>query len=95
MRVLRYRPGCASEFLCRCPYFEVERLLLNTERCREMYSFQTTELSFEVLLCIQGCGALLWGTETLCFFKGDCIFVPAASVPVQIHGAACFLRVRC
>ena len=32
MRVLRYRPGCASELLCRCKFFEVYRMLLNTER---------------------------------------------------------------
>ena len=31
MRVLNYRPGFASEFLCRCRYFEVRRFLLNTE----------------------------------------------------------------
>ncbi len=30
MRVLRYRPGSASEFLCRCRYFEVKRLLIST-----------------------------------------------------------------
>ena len=28
LRVLRYTPGSATEFLCRCKYFQVERLLL-------------------------------------------------------------------
>ena len=32
MRVLKYRPGVADELLCRCKYFEVYRMLINTER---------------------------------------------------------------
>ena len=36
LRVLRYTPGCATEFLCRCKYFQVERLLLNTEDKKEI-----------------------------------------------------------
>ena len=36
MRVLRYRKGTASEFLCRCKYFQIERMLVNTECYREM-----------------------------------------------------------
>ena len=34
MRVLKYGRGCASELLSRCKYFQVERLLLNTETHR-------------------------------------------------------------
>ncbi len=96
LRVLRYRQGCATEFLCRCKYFQVERMLVNTERFREMVSFQTTELSFEVLLCTNGCGSISFdGDEMLRFFRGDCIFVPADSVPIKIHGNAQFLKVSC
>lgn len=32
LRVLRYRQGVASELLTRCKYFEVYRMLINTER---------------------------------------------------------------
>ena len=82
MRVLRYRRGCARELLCRCQWFEVYRMLVNTERCRE-------------LVCINGCGMLAVETgETLLFFKGDCIFFPADSAAVKIHGTAQFLDVR-
>lgn len=96
LRVLKYRPGCATEFLYRCKYFQVERMLINTERIREMVSFQTTELSFEVLLCMDGCGSISFEeNEMIRFFKGDCIFVPASSVPVKIHGSAQFLKVSC
>ena len=36
MRVLNYKPGWASELLCRCKNFQVERVLINTERQRKM-----------------------------------------------------------
>lgn len=39
LRVLKYQRGWASELLCRCQYFQVERMLLNTESCREMADF--------------------------------------------------------
>ena len=96
LRVLKFRPGCATEFLCRCKYFQVERMLVNTERLREMVSFHTTALSFQVLLCTGGCGTIFFGShEAIHFFKGDCIFVPAESVIIKIHGKAQFLKVSC
>ena len=95
MRVLRYQPGYASEFLCRCRYFQVERILINTERCRGLAAVRTESTSFQVLLCVSGGGVLLSEGEDLPFFKGDCIFFPADSVPVRIHGRAQLLKVTC
>ena len=96
LRVLRYRKGWASELLCRCKYFLTERILLNTELSRDMVSLKTSQNSFEVLLCIGGCGTVrISDTENLYFFKGDCIFFPADSTEVKIHGFAQFLRVCC
>lgn len=98
MRVLRYRKGCASELLCRCRYFQVDRQLVNTERCREMADFQTQSNSFQVLLCTGGCGVLFENEEKgefLTFFKGDCIFIPANSIPLKIHGRAQLLKISC
>lgn len=95
MRVLKYRQGCATEFLCRCKYFEVHRMLINTECCRRMVDYQADSMSFRVLLCISGCGSLLMrDMDSIYFFKGDCIFFPANSVEVKIHGTAEFLDVR-
>ncbi len=94
LRVLRYTPGCAKELLCRCKYFEVYRMLINTERCREMVSFKSDELSFRILLCVDGCGSVHYGDEHRDYFKGDCIFVPASSVDIKIHGQAQFLDIR-
>lgn len=96
MRVLRYKRGSASELLCRCQHFQVERVLVNTEHCREMVPFQSDELSFYILLCTDGCGSLFFGDgDLICFCKGDCVFVPASSVPIRIHGRAQFLTVCC
>lgn len=95
MRILRYHPGYASEFLCRCRYFQVERVLINTERCRGFASMKTDSNSFQVLLCVRGCGVLLFEGEALPFFKGDCIFLPADSVQTGIHGRAQLLKVTC
>lgn len=96
IRVLRYRLGCAAELLCRCKYFEVHRLLLNTERLRGMVYYQSDDASFRVLLCVDGCGSVFSDDEKgFCFFKGDCIFFPANSVKIKLHGKAEFLDVRC
>jgi mannose-6-phosphate isomerase len=95
IRVLKYRQGCATELLCRCEYFEVNRMIVNTERCRQMVEYQADSTSFRVLLCTDGCGSIHFGNgEYLSFFKGDCIFAPANSVAIKIHGKAQFLDVR-
>ena len=93
LRVLRYQPGVATELLCRCRYFEVYRMIVNTER-RRTVRYRSDSLSFRVLLCVNGCGSLRFEEESLDFYKGDCIFVPADSVEVFIHGQAQFLDVR-
>lgn len=98
MRVLRYRNGSASELLGRCRFFQVERMLLNTERNRSMVSYQSESNSFNVLLCTSGCGVLISQNSNFApiyFFKGDCIFVPANSVMLKIHGVAELLKISC
>lgn len=95
MRVLQFKRGCASEILCRCKYFQVERMLINTESCRAMTDFQTDSTSFQVLLCVDGCGSLFGEDVLINFFKGDCIFIPADSIPLKLHGKAQVLKVCC
>ena len=93
LRVLKYRQGVASELLTRCKYFEVYRMLVNTER-RQIVHYRADELAFRVLLCVNGCGTISYESGTIPFYKGDCIFVPADSVTLTIHGQAQFLDVR-
>lgn len=96
MRLLKYRQGEASEFLCRCKYFQVERHLLNTETSRNLVDFRTKRNSFKIFLCLEGCGIIfLEDGETLNFFKGDCVFVPANSVEMKFHGKAQLLGITC
>lgn len=93
LRVLKYEPGVARELLSRCKYFEVYRMLVNTER-KQKVEYQADDISFRVLLCISGCGNMKSDNETLAFYKGDCIFVPADSELITIHGQAQFLDIR-
>jgi len=107
MRVLKYRQGMASELLCRCKYFEVYRMLVNTEcgqavdcrtdavaECCQAVRYRADAISFRVLLCVDGNGEITYGDEVLKFRKGDCVFVPADSVELSIYGRATFLDVR-
>lgn len=96
LRVLKYKRGYASEFICRCKYFQVERVLLNTCACHELVRFSSDETSFMVLLCVGGCGTIFIGdSEVIPVFKGDCVFVPANSAEMKLHGEATFLKVVC
>ncbi|MCR4824646.1 MAG: class I mannose-6-phosphate isomerase [Bacteroidales bacterium] len=91
MRVLRYRPGFARESLSRCPYFQVDRCLLNSEGI----SLAALPESFRVLLCLSGEGCVREGTECLAFTKGDTVFIPATAPELVLSGRAEFLLVRC
>ncbi len=99
MRVLRYEPGVARELLCRCRYFEVSRMLINTTG-RNTIPYMADELSFRVLLCIDGAGELRYTSDTdgkrqtMKVGKGDCIFVPADSVHIGLSGTMSLLDVR-
>ena len=97
MRVTRYKPGRATELLIRCKYFQTERMIINTERVRKLADYKTGSNTFQVLLCYSGCGSITNEENTfgLNFFKGDCIFVPANSASLKIHGKAELLRIRC
>lgn len=54
LRLLRYRPGFATESLARCQYFAVSRCLLHSPEV----TLPALPESFRVLLCIDGEGEL-------------------------------------
>lgn len=93
LRVLKYHAGVASEQLCRCKYFEVYRMIVNTER-KQVVHYQSDSVSFRVLLSVNGCGMVRFEGEALDIYKGDCLFVPANSVKITLHGSMQFLDVR-
>ncbi len=96
MRVLKYKRGSASELLCRCKYFQVERLLVNTERCRELSELVEDSHSIQIFLCTSGCGSIIDESgEIMNFFKGDCFFAPAHAMSARVQGKAKLLKVTC
>lgn len=96
LRVLKYKRGCASEFLCRCKYFQVERYLVNSGKEQMEIPFQTEENSFQVLLCTEGAGMLKdEDGMTISIAKGDCVFVPANSEALHLIGKMQLLVVGC
>lgn len=65
------------------------------EKAVEAVRFSTGPESFEVLLCVDGSGTLRGEDVELSFRKGDCIFVPADSIGLEISGQSELLKVTC
>ena len=85
-RVIRHYPGCSREVICRCRYFEAERI-----QCSESFEFAVRPESYQVLLCVVGSGRL----DGLSFRKGQCILLPAGLGRMKIDGRCELLKVRC
>lgn len=96
MRFLQYAPGCATEFLCQCQYFQVERMLINNYDMKREFIIETGNNSFQVMLCLDGEAVLTddFG-ECLKFKKGDCVFIPANSVRFILKGRGQIIRTSC
>ena len=69
--------------------------LTTGEKVVEAVRFSTGPESFEVLLCVDGSGTLRGKDVELSFRKGDCIFVPADSIGLEIRGQSELLKVTC
>lgn len=92
-RMVHYYPGCSRELLCRCQYFETERIQVT-----KGFSFSVLDTSFQVLLCLEGSGGIEvndGATRPVRFTKGDCIFLPAGLGRCHMLGEATLLKVRC
>lgn len=86
MRVMRYQKGAALESLCRCNYFQVDRILVSS-----MYQWTVEENSFQVFLVLEGKLKL----KNLELKKGDCVFFPAGIGQMQIEGKGQVLKICC
>ena len=89
-RLVRYFPGCSREELCRCEYFEVERIQVSASCI-----LPGMDASFYVLLCVEGGGSMETREGAVRFKKGDCVFLPASQGETQIKGATTVLTVHC
>ena len=85
-RMVRYYPGCSCEIICRCRYFEAEKI-----RCSYNYEFEVWKESYQVILCLDGHGML----GEMPFGKGQCILFPAGIGKMKIAGSCDLIRVRC
>lgn len=91
-RMVHYEPGCSREVLCRCKYFETERI-----RAKQGLTFEVLGESFQVLLCLSGEGSVQCSNNgvPVRFAKGDCLFLPAALGKCIVFGETEFLKIRC
>lgn len=90
-RMVKYYPGCSRELLCRCRYFETERIQVT-----KGFSFSVREESFQVLMCLDGYGQVeVDGDKPVRFTKGETVFLPAGTGRCLIIGDTTVLKIRC
>lgn len=92
-RIIRHYPGCSRELLCRCKYFETERIQVN-----KAFSFSVFEQSFQVLMCLDGIGQVETmdaDLKPIRFVKGETLFLPAGLGRCIVVGDAELIKVRC
>lgn len=92
-KLVQYYPGSSRELLCRCQYFEIERIQITKN-----FIFSVMETSFQVLMCLGGCGEVQKidkYRKTMRFSKGETLFLPAGLGRCQIIGNVEMLKVRC
>lgn len=94
LRVLKFMPGCASEVLYRCKYFQTERVLVNSFDSDREVELRALDEAFQILLCIDGSFTMSREDFRLDARKGTCIFLPAGSDIFTLEGKAQFLRIR-
>lgn len=92
-RIVKYYPGCARELLCRCKYFETERIQVT-----KGFAFSVMETSFQVLLCLDGNGEVQTmdaEQKPMWFSKGQTLFLPAGLGRCLVVGNAELIKIRC
>ena len=92
-RLVKHYPGCSRELLCRCKYFEAERIQVT-----KGFSFSIREEFFQVLTCLDGYGQVETmdaDQRPMRFCKGETIFLPAGLGRCLVVGDATVLKIRC
>ena len=91
--MIKHYPGCSRELLCRCKYFEVEKIQVT-----KGFSFSVMEQSFQVLMCLDGYGQIETmdaRLKPIRFLKGETIFLPAGIGRCLVIGDSAMLKIRC
>lgn len=92
-RIIKHYPGCSRELLCRCKYFEVERIQVT-----KAFSFSVLKESFQVIMCLDGEGQIETMDESMRpvrFVKGRTLFLPAGIGRCLVVGDVTVLKIRC
>ena len=91
-RIVKYYSGCSRELLCRCKYFETERIQVT-----KGFAFSVMDTSFQVLMCLNGYGEVQTmdaEQKPMRFSKGETMFLSAGlgrclvvgdSLPVHVE----------
>ena len=93
LRIVKYYLGCSRELLCRCKYFDEERIQVT-----KAFSFSVHEESFQILMCLDGEGQIETMDENLKpvrLMKGITIFLPAGLGRCLVVGNTTVLKIRC
>ncbi len=92
-RMVRYYPGGSRELLCRCKYFEAERIQVT-----KGFTFSVTDYSFQVFMCLDGYGQVETmdaDLKPMRFVKGETMFLPAGIGRCLVIGDTVLLKIRC
>lgn len=85
--------GKKRELLCRCKYFETERIQVT-----KGFAFYVMDASFQVLMCLDGYGEVQTmdaEQKPMRFSKGETLFLPAGLGRCLVVGDAELIKVRC
>lgn len=92
-RMVKHYPGCSREILCRCKYFETEKIQVT-----KGFAFSVMDTSFQVLMCLDGYGEVQTmdaEQKPMRFSKGETLFLPAGLGRCLVVGDAELIKVRC
>ena len=92
-RMVRYYSGCSRELLCRCKYFETERVQVT-----KGFAFSVLDSSFQILVCLSGYGEVQTmdaEQKPMRFSKGETLFLPARLGRCLVIGETELIKVRC
>lgn len=92
-RMVKYYPGCSRELLCRCKYFETERVQVT-----KGFSFSVLDSSFQVIMCLSGYGEIETSDteiKPMRFQKGETLFLPTGLDRCRILGKTEVLKICC
>lgn len=85
--------GKKRELLCRCKYFETERIQVT-----KGFAFSVMDASFQVLMCINGYGEVQTmdaEQKPMRFCKGETLFLSAGLGRCLVVGDGELIKVRC